>query len=97
MQLKQNSLEVVSLTYNLRIQEAQDLGAQSWQARESAILDMISGKVSNSGKNFDFAALQECGTHDGTHTWAESIYAAMTSSNPDFKNLGMLPEPKPIE
>ncbi|WP_420420910.1 hypothetical protein [Simkania sp.] len=98
-QLYQNTNKdaVTSMTYNLRIQEANDTGAQSWQARESAILDMISGKVSNEGKNFDFAALQECGTHNGTHTWAESIYDAMTNkSHPhyaDFEKLGMLPAP----
>lgn len=72
----QSDTEVKSMTYNLRIQEADQKDKNSpyyWENRKQAILDMISGKASNNGQPLDFVALQECGTTYSYHTWEQTI------------------------
>ncbi|QVL56946.1 MAG: hypothetical protein KFB93_06050 [Simkaniaceae bacterium] len=76
----QQDMQIKSMTYNLRIQEADQKDKNSpyyWENRKQAILDMVSGKVSNNGQNLDFVALQECGTTYSYHTWETTINEAM--------------------
>lgn len=72
----QEDTEVKSMTYNLRIQEADQKDKNSpyyWENRKQAILDMISGQASNNGQKLDFVSLQECGTTYSYHTWEQTI------------------------